>query len=263
MWQGARVFPTRLATILRPPGALRWLLLGGAVVASLLVAQLLTGLRGGSAPKPEPIVENDGGSAFLAQGYAELEQSGYRFASAPSAWDIMASMVAPLVVVIAGAYGTIRGLRYLNRRMARVAGSSGLLEVIETLPLGGSGMLHVVRVGDRVVIVGAGTGGLSLITELSAEEAELVLTRRASEASDGAILTALLPRFRDVLASRSAGTFPAPQAMTPETAAGSRVDDSREMERLRAPSGEGGSGSGATGTAEASQRFGYWPDASV
>jgi flagellar protein FliO/FliZ len=250
--------------MLRPRVSSRWLTVGGAVVAGLLVVQLCTGLREGDAPEPAPIANRDGDTTFLAEGYAQLEESGYRFSSAPSVWDIMGSMVIPLLVVIAGAYATIRGLRYLNRRIARTVGSSELLEVIETVSLGGSGMLHLVRIGDRVVVVGAGTGSLSLITELSAEEAERALIGRASEAHDGAILTALLPRFRDVLASRVSPDFRASGAIAPWAATGTRADDSRSDDGSTAPSEVDGRGSEEGGAGdEVSRRFGYWPDAPV
>ncbi|MCM8749311.1 flagellar biosynthetic protein FliO [Thermomicrobiaceae bacterium CFH 74404] len=192
-WRGA----DRLG---RTPG--RWIALAGLLVVALLAGQLLAGLRGaGESPSPPPTAGNDG-TTFLAEGYAQLEDSDDRFSSAPSAWEIMGSMVVPLIVVIAGAYAAIRGLRYLNRRMAVSASTSDLLEVIDTLPLGGSGVLHVVRIGERAVVIGAGGAGISLIAELEPEEARALLARRATQPGGAPGMTSVLPRFRDVLATR-------------------------------------------------------------
>ncbi len=233
----------------------------GVLIASLLAVPVLAGLRGGSEPAASGGAPNSGEATFLAEGYAQLEQSGYRFSSAPSAWDVIGSMAVPLLVVIVGAYGAIRGLRYLNRRMAQAAGigaCSEFLEVIETLPLGGAGVLHVVRIGNRVMVIGAGGTGLSLITELGVEEAQALLARRAGQAGGVRSLTAILPRFRDVLATR----LPHAWSIVDTTVRG---DAGAGLGRQgdappRPPVGANGA-RWLEDETEASRRFGYRPDA--
>ncbi len=236
----------------------RWIALCGVLIAILLAVPVLAGLRGSSEPAASGGAASSGEATFLAEGYAQLEQSGYRFSSAPSAWDVIGSMAIPLMVVIVGAYGTIRGLRYLNRRMAQAAGRSEFLEVIETLPLGGAGVLHVVRIGNRVVVIGAGGTGLSLITELGAEEAQALLARRAGQAGGMSSMTAMLPRFRDVLATR----LPHAWSIVDTTVRG---DAGAGLERQgnappRPPVGANGA-RWLDDETEASRRFGYRPDA--
>lgn len=227
---------------------------------ALLAGQLLAGLRVADEQPAPPATAGNDGSTFLAQGYAQLEESDYRFSSAPSAWEIMGSMVVPLIVVIAGAYAAIRGLRYLNRRMALSASTSNLLEVIDTLPLGGSGVLHVVRIGDRAVVIGAGGAGLSLIAELDPEEARALLARRATQPGGAPSMTSVLPRFRDVLATRIPHSWSILDAVAPEN----ETERARDLQRRSDPRETGTAG--ATGTPgggaqhHTSPLFGYRPD---
>lgn len=194
-----------------------WFSLAVLLLVALLAGQLLAGLRARDA-EVAPSTPATSDTAFLAEGYAQLEDPAYQFTSAPSAWEIMGSMLVPLVVVIAGVYATVRGLRYLNQRMSLTASTSDLLEVIETVPLGGSGVLHLVRIGERVVIIGAGGNGLTLITELDAEEARAVLASRERRAASAPGVTAVLPRFRDVLAARGFSGWPPTAPASPPQA---------------------------------------------
>lgn len=244
----------------RVPG--RWVALAGLLVVALLAGQLLAGLRGADEQPVQPATAGNDSTTFLAEGYAQLEGSEYRFSSAPSAWEIMGSMVVPLIVVIAGAYAAIRGLRYLNRRMALSASTSDLLEVIDTLPLGGSGVLHVVRIGERAVVIGAGGAGLSLIAELDPEEARALLARRVTQPDGAPGMTSVLPRFRDVLATRIPHSWSILDTVAPGEGTGRAPDGDPQR---RSDAHETGAAS-ATGTPrrgthhDASPSFGYRPD---
>jgi len=66
----------------------------------------------------------------------------------------------PLVVLLA--YLTIKF--GLGKRI--LYGSPGSLRVVERLPLGARTCLYVVAVDNRYYLLGAGDGGVSLITEL-------------------------------------------------------------------------------------------------
>lgn len=238
----------------------RWVALAGLLVVALLGGQLLAGLRGADEHPVQPATAGNDGTTFLAEGYAQLEGSDYRFSSAPSAWEIMGSMVVPLIVVIAGAYAAIRGLRYLNRRMALSASTSDLLEVIDTLPLGGSGVLHVVRIGDRAVVIGAGGAGLSLIAELDPEEARALLARRVTQPGGAPGMTSVLPRFRDVLATRIPHSWSILDTVAPGGEAGLAPDLQRRSDPRETGTG-GATGAPRRGTDhDASPSFGYRPD---
>ncbi len=69
--------------------------------------------------------------------------------------------------IIAGLiYLTAYGMRrYMGRSRGTAAGSTSM-EVLETLPLGNRRFLLITRVGERVILLGAGDQGINMITEL-------------------------------------------------------------------------------------------------
>jgi flagellar protein FliO/FliZ len=48
---------------------------------------------------------------------------------------------------------------------------SGLVEVISTTPLGPNRQLHLVRIGDEVILVGSGEGGITPLRKFNEDEA--------------------------------------------------------------------------------------------
>ena len=48
---------------------------------------------------------------------------------------------------------------------------SGLVEVISTTPLGPNRQLHLVRIGDEVILVGSGEGGITPLRKFDEDEA--------------------------------------------------------------------------------------------
>ena len=82
------------------------------------------------------------------------------------------SVVIVLGLIVAGA----QGLRALGVATSSV-GSSGSIRVRETvrLPIAGSrssATLHLVEVGERLLLIGASEGGVSLVTEFEQDEVE-------------------------------------------------------------------------------------------
>jgi flagellar protein FliO/FliZ len=47
----------------------------------------------------------------------------------------------------------------------------GLVEVISTTPLGPNRQLHLVRIGDEVILVGSGEGGITPLRKFDEDEA--------------------------------------------------------------------------------------------
>jgi flagellar protein FliO/FliZ len=84
------------------------------------------------------------------------------------------------VIGFAVVIGTIlviaRVLKTNQRRkqghMPRARGrDSGLVEVISTTPLGPNRQLHLVRIGDEVILVGSGEGGITPLRKFDEDEA--------------------------------------------------------------------------------------------
>lgn len=172
----------------------RWVLplvvFGGALLVGVVWASQQPAAV---SPTPTP-----GPEGFLARGYAELESQRTAGATVEtSVWDLLGAMLVPTLIVLVAAYATIRVLRALNRRVAASSSRTQLLELVDTLSLAGSGVVHIVRLGERYLLVGAGSGGLSLLTELRPGEVELLKRQPGSSLGQ-----AIVPPFRHVLQSR-------------------------------------------------------------
>ena len=76
--------------------------------------------------------------------------------------------VLSLAVVIGLIYAVYFGLRRLSQR--GLPGPTGQMEILESRHLGGGRWVYVLRVGQRVLIVGGGTEGLRTLAEMSAQE---------------------------------------------------------------------------------------------
>lgn len=93
------------------------------------------------------------------------------WAQAGSGEPGMTRVILALVVVLF----LIFMISYLIKRYL-VLGSSargkGRLKLLETLPLGGRRMVHVLKVWDRTLVVGVTQNRIELLTELSDDESE-------------------------------------------------------------------------------------------
>ena len=84
----------------------------------------------------------------------------------------LASFLWMLVCVV-----LIAGLAYWFTKYVAVRGTlgglggKGQMEVLDRLPLGRDQCVVLARVGGRYLLLGAGTAGITLLTELTAEEA--------------------------------------------------------------------------------------------
>ena len=93
--------------------------------------------------------------------------------------------IVGLVVVIAVIYGLTWVLRQVKSSREGAAAGKGLT-ALATLPLANDRSLHLVRVGDDVVLVGAGSAGVSSVRSWTLEEArEAGLVGAEDEEEDG------------------------------------------------------------------------------
>jgi flagellar protein FliO/FliZ len=134
-----------LPTLLRP--------LGAAVLGCLLTAPVAFASDGENTPLHLP---SDTTSKAASS-------------SDPGGGSIGRTIVG-LAVVIGVIYGLTWVLKQVKASKAQVATGGGL-ETLATLPLGTNRMLHLVRAGDEVVLLGSGEAGVTPIRTYREQEA--------------------------------------------------------------------------------------------
>ena len=170
--------------------------LGGAVILVLL---LLPRLFPSSAPgDASPVLRPIGAEAEVAavQEDAVVEDAadgGFSLGGGELvslAWRL--GLVA-LVIAVA-----VLGLRWWGRKASSPRSITGFVRVIDTMALSNGRTLHLVALGGRVIVVGATTQQLTLLSELSAEESDEVLSGASGseERTVGAFAEELLRSFR-------------------------------------------------------------------
>ncbi len=82
-----------------------------------------------------------------------------------------ARVIAGLFVVVAAIYGVTWLLKRLKRVGEPGSGRPGAMEAVSSLTLAGGGTLHLVRVGDELLLVGSGSQGATTLRGWEVEEA--------------------------------------------------------------------------------------------
>ncbi|GHV61465.1 hypothetical protein AGMMS49587_05680 [Spirochaetia bacterium] len=151
----------------------------------------------------------------------------------PASFFIILRMILVLILAAAAIYGIV----YFLKKAVRPAGQrDSHLRVLASAHLGQNRFAHVVSVGTRAWLVGAGAGGVNLIAELEEQEAVdamlLEESRRNAEAAPGRFLD-----FRAMLRRLgSAGNGRAPGA---EPSAGAGLDQGSPPEPTAEALGRG------------------------
>lgn len=118
----------------------------------------------------------------------------------------IARIVASLSVLLGLAGLALMLVRKLRRGPSRSSGTTGPLDLLLSKPLGHGNHLTLVRVHDRVLVVGHGPGGVSTLAEFRDHEAASVL----SEMGDGAVLVRDFTQTLDTFLDRFRGAPPSP-----------------------------------------------------
>ncbi|MBI5948328.1 MAG: flagellar biosynthetic protein FliO [Chloroflexi bacterium] len=155
--------------------------LGGGLLLVLLVASLAA--PSGSSAPVTPVIRTDaaaglpGATTAAPTGTNPEADPGFSLGGAQAvslAWRL------GLVVIIIAA--SIAGLRWWARRASAPRSTSGFLKVVDTLAIGSGRTVHLVALGERVIVVGATAQNLSLLGELSEDEAGTVHVARPASA---------------------------------------------------------------------------------
>jgi flagellar protein FliO/FliZ len=113
----------------------------------------------------------------------------------PSQDPVVFKVVAALVVVI----GLILVTIYILKRYFKIGGAGtarGRVRVIDSLPLGGKKMIHVLKVYERSLVIGVTGDRIDLLTELSDEEVPAGSARVEGRKKGFGEIFPLLPRRR-------------------------------------------------------------------
>jgi flagellar protein FliO/FliZ len=104
-------------------------------------------------------------------------------------------MVVVLALTAAAIYGIVFWLKRITRPPVP---RNPHIKVLSSVPLGSNRYLHVVSVGAKTWLLGAGDGGISLIAEITDQEAEVAAMLQ--DTRNGAEAAALkLPDFKALL----------------------------------------------------------------
>jgi flagellar biogenesis protein FliO len=144
----------------RPGVASEPVLRAGATLTPSATAETLTG---------NPAAEADGPSGGFSFGAGD---------AASLAWRL--GLVAVIIAV------SIAGLRWWGRKAAAPRSTTGFIRIIDTLGISNGRTIHLLALGERVIVVGATPQQLSFLSELD-EEAARQLIEEAGRGADASL----------------------------------------------------------------------------
>jgi len=172
--------------------------LGGALLCSLVFITALAP-SGPSVAETPVIRTGDSGDLFLTEERAEPQpaepESTGGFSLGGGQLVSLAWRLALVVVIIAV---SIAGLRWWGRKAQGPKSTTGFLRVVDTLAISNGRTIHLVALGDRVIAVGATAQQLTLLNELSEDEAQRVFndSARPDEAPLGQFAAQLFEQMK-------------------------------------------------------------------
>ncbi|MEO9256037.1 MAG: flagellar biosynthetic protein FliO [Tepidiformaceae bacterium] len=152
--------------------------LGGVLLLSLLFITLAAP-SGPSAPT-DPVLRVATETA-VASGTAtavptpQTLSSGSGFSIGGGQAVSLAWRLALVAIIIAV---SIVGLRWWGKKTSGPRSTTGFIKVVDTLAISNGRTIHLVALGERVIAIGATTQQLTLLNELTDDEARDVLTQQ-------------------------------------------------------------------------------------
>lgn len=185
------------------PRRLVWLgVLGGVLLLGILfVSVLAPGAEGGYNPDQLVSVDVAGDPATDSDVDAGAGTQPFSLGSAD-----LVSLAWRLALVIVVIAVSIAGLRWWARRTSGPRSGTGFLRVVDTLAVGNGRTIHLVALGDRVIVVGATQQNIAYLNELTAEETLRVMAaaERPADEALSEMAAGLVAAFRG--ASRTPST---------------------------------------------------------
>jgi flagellar protein FliO/FliZ len=168
-----------------------------------------SGAAGPGAAETSPAAAETPGAATPAAAPAQLDESLIVLGevpeapgAGPSSFPVVLRMVLVLALTAAAIYGIVFWLKRVTRPPEQ---TNPHLKVLASVPLAPGRSVHVVSVGSKTWLLGAGDGGVSLIAEITDQEAEV-----AAMLQDDSQRRSAAPRFSDFksLLRRLGGNLP-------------------------------------------------------
>lgn len=180
--------------------------IGGALVLGILFVTVFagtpsTGYDPGVSLRPEDTAQTGIGQPDSAAQETATPQTQ---AFSLGAGDIL-SLAWRLALVAIIVAASLFALRWYARKTSGPKSQTGFLRVVDTLPVGSGRTIHLVALGERVIVVGATPQSLGLLSELTPEESDLVMqeTVHASDQPFGAFAGELMKNLRNTNSMRT------------------------------------------------------------
>jgi flagellar protein FliO/FliZ len=93
-------------------------------------------------------------------------------AHSASASGTLARTIVGLAIVLAVVFGVYWLLKIFARGKNKAGKGDGRMDIVATTPLAPNRSLHLIRVGDSLILVGSAEGGISTIRTYSLEESD-------------------------------------------------------------------------------------------
>ena len=164
---------------------LLWIVaLGGVFLLALAFISLFAPSTPNNSPlniRPETTASQalDGAQASATPATSTSSSSGSGFSLGGGQLFSLAWRLGLAVVIIAG---SIFALRWWGKKTAGPRSTTGFIRVIDTLAIGNGRTVHLLAMGDRVIVVGATAQQLTFLNELTEDEAQGILARSSQPA---------------------------------------------------------------------------------
>ena len=202
------------------PRARKRLIWAGALAATLVVSLLFISVFSPSGPKQPTVPEVRVSESSLAAGSATpaptpsagAAEGGSGFSLDAGQLVSLAWRLA-LVAIIIGV--SIVGLRWWGKKTAGPRSVTGFLRIVDTLSISNGRTIHLVALGERVIAIGATTQQLTMLNELTEDEAHKVLSE-APEKGDQPVVAFASELFQSMRRGHRQPPLDAPAVITRE-----------------------------------------------
>ncbi len=101
--------------------------------------------------------------------------------SEPAGWQVGLGVIGSLALVVVAIYGTLWGIKVFLLGKGSVRSRAGLIRIWESTHLSPNRTLHLVEVGERLLLLGATDSQVNLLAELDRDAIEELVPDKVKE----------------------------------------------------------------------------------